>query len=106
MSQRQISALDGRVAETKLVPETADGWRSETNHRRKLARKGIYNFHSSSEISTGAKRNKVIQLRDKALAQPTETEKQKGLNAARRADSELAMANRNRWLLIEEVPLV
>jgi hypothetical protein len=48
----------------------------------------------------------VIQLRDKALAQPTETEKQKGLNAARRADSELAMANRNRWLLIEEVPLV
>jgi hypothetical protein len=48
----------------------------------------------------------VIQLRDKALAQPTETEKQKGLNAARRADSELTMANRNRWLLIEEVPLV
>lgn len=106
MSQRQISALDGRVAEMKLVPETADGWRSETNHRRKWARKGIYNFRISSETSTGARRNKVIQLRDKALAQPTETEKQKGLNAARRADSELTMANRNRWLLIEEVPLV
>ncbi|KAJ7844751.1 hypothetical protein B0H14DRAFT_2776104 [Mycena olivaceomarginata] len=106
MSQRQISALDGRVAEMKLVPETADGWRSETNHRRKWARKGIYNFRISSEISTGARRNKVIQLRDKALAQLTETEKQKGLNAARRADSELTMANRNRWLLIEEVPLV
>ncbi|KAJ6484766.1 hypothetical protein C8R45DRAFT_999314 [Mycena sanguinolenta] len=106
MSQRQISALDGRVAETKFVPATADGWRSETNHSRKWARKGIYNLQSSSEMSTGAQRNKVIRLRDKALAQPTETEKQKGLRAARSADSELTMANRNRWLLIEEMPLV
>ncbi|KAJ6527702.1 hypothetical protein B0H19DRAFT_1083801 [Mycena capillaripes] len=106
VAQRQISALDGRTAEMKLMPETAEGWRSETSHRRKWARKGIYDFHSSSEITTGARRNKVIQLRDKALAQPTETEKQKGLNAARRADAELTMANRNRWLLIEEVPFV
>jgi hypothetical protein len=47
-------------------------------------------------------RGKAIKLRDKALAQPTEAKKQKGLKAARKADFEFKMANRNRWLVIEE----
>jgi hypothetical protein len=48
-------------------------------------------------------RNKAIKLQQKALAQPTEAKKQKGLKAARKADIEVKMANRNRWLVIEEV---
>jgi hypothetical protein len=99
---RQIFALDGRVAEMDLAVEAAIAWRSEADNARKWAGKGIRDQQIFGEINMELQRGKAIKLRDKALAQPTEAKKQKGLKAARKADFEFKMANRNRWLVIEE----
>ncbi|KAJ7785556.1 hypothetical protein B0H14DRAFT_2958086 [Mycena olivaceomarginata] len=98
---RQIFALDGRVAEMDLAVEAAIAWRSEADNARKWAGKGIRDQQIFGEINMELQRGKAIKLRDKALAQPTEAKKQKDLTA-RKADFEFKMANRNRWLVIEE----
>jgi hypothetical protein len=100
---RQILALEKYVTMADLAAEANVAWRSETNRGRKWAGKGIRDWHVYSELNMELARNKAIKLQQKALAQPTEAKKQKGLKAARKADIEVKMVNRNRWLVIEEV---
>ncbi|KAF7351553.1 histone H3 K4-specific methyltransferase SET7/9 N-terminal domain-containing protein [Mycena sanguinolenta] len=101
-AHRQIFAMKGRVAETNLAAEADVAWTMERNSGRKLARRTIRDLQVLGEIVMELQRGKMLQLRDKALAQPTESKKQKGLKSARKADWELKVANRNQWLVIEQ----
>ncbi|KAJ6452446.1 hypothetical protein C8R45DRAFT_1040670 [Mycena sanguinolenta] len=100
---RQIFALQGRVAETDLASEAAVACRSENDSGRRWAAKGIRDGLIFGEIGMEVQRGTAITLRDRALGQRTKAKREKGLKVAHKADFELRMANRNRWLVIEEV---
>ncbi|KAJ7367079.1 hypothetical protein DFH08DRAFT_949071 [Mycena albidolilacea] len=98
---RQFFALDGRVAEMSC----SRGGHCVAFRGRQCQKVGRERDTGPADIwrdKHGAATRKAIELRDKALAQPTEAKKQKGLKAARKADFEFRMANRNWWLVIEE----
>ncbi|KAJ7461376.1 hypothetical protein B0H11DRAFT_2241805 [Mycena galericulata] len=90
----KASALSSDPHTARFLRSTAGG--------RKWAGKGILDWQLYTELNMEFSRGKAIKRREEALAEPTEAKKKKGLKAARKIGVEVKMANRNRWLVIEQ----